>query len=321
MKHTAYTFLAQGAFAAIALACANASASDRLVLPNGEILVGSLVSQNDEAIVFKSDSFGTISLPASSGAKVEPGAPESAEPAAQTPGWVAAQTPPPPPPPVPDPKAQWERSIEAGYSFQARGQNLDSQTAYIRAEIIRKLGNNSIQIYGKYLYGEQDGAQNADKLDAGVNLRYGFSRFMLVRNDFSYSFDRLKELSNQFEDVLGLSFYLIDGEKFKLHIGPGIASQYAEPELGRNGWKFLVNVSQNLFWAISDNVSFVQDSSYLFDPKDWTNYRLRLNCALKCMVSGNVSVNLRYEYEFEAIRPVAEGRSDHRVYTTLGYKF
>jgi len=32
-------------------------------------------------------------------------------------------------------------------------------------------------------------------------------------------------------------------------------------------------------------------------------------------------VNLRYEHEFEALRPVANGRSDHRIFTTPGHTF
>jgi len=35
-------------------------------------------------------------------------------------------------------------------------------------------------------------------------------------------------------------------------------------------------------------------------------------------VTYSVSVNLRYEYEFEAIRPILSDRSAHRVFTTLG---
>jgi putative salt-induced outer membrane protein YdiY len=203
----------------------------------------------------------------------------------------------------------------------ARGDDLQGQTAYLRIDVIRKQGANSLQLYGKYLFGEQNDVNSANKLEAGIKLRHGFSRVIMVRNDFSYSYDRLKELSNQFEDVLGLSFVLLEGKTYRLKLGPGIAAQYSEPKNEENGWELLGDVAEEFSWDLRDGVNFSQSTTYLYDPKNLDDYRFRFFSVLKCMLTSNVSVNLRYEYEFEALRAVANGRSDHRVYTTLGYKF
>jgi hypothetical protein len=114
---------------------------------------------------------------------------------------------------------------------------------------------------------------------------------------------------------------LHDSRPSQAAAGPGIAVQYAEPKKGENGFKYLGDVSEEFQWLLSQDVTFSQSMSYLYDPKNWNDYRLRLFSTLSCKLVGNASINLRYEYEYEALRPVAEGRSDHRVYTTLGYKF
>ncbi len=323
------TIVAVAFSASLLFACHSASAADRLRLPNGETLLGSLVAEDAEGYLFRSDSFGELRVPKASAAVLERDVNASASPEERQPGWVAAAPAPLPPPPAkaaaPAPKkaekSKWERNLEAGYSFQARGDDLQGQTAYLRTDITRRDGDNSLQFYGKYLFGEQNDVNSANKLEAGVKLRQGFTRYVQIRNDFSYSYDRLKELSNQFEDIFGLNFRLINTERLMFRIGPGIAVQYAEPKLGENGWELLGDVSQEFTWKLSDGVDFSQSASYLYDPRDLSDYRFRFFSVLKCRLMGNASVNLRYEYEFEALRAIAQGRSDHRVFTTLGYRF
>jgi len=312
------------------LALPRVDAADRLTLPNGEVLLGSLVAETDDAYLFHSDSFGDLKVLKAVQPLLERDANATAAPQEHQPGWAAATPAPVPPPPVakseppPPPKKEkgcWERSVEAGYSFQARGEDLQRQSTYLRAEITRKSGDNSLQLYGKYLFGEQNDENNANMLEAGFRIRQGLVEVVQFRNDFSYSYDRLKELSNQFENIAGITVRLIDSSAFKLRVGPGFAVQYAEPKLGENGFKYLGDVSEEFQWILTQDVTFSQSASYLYDPKNWNDYRLRLFSTLSCKLVGNASINLRYEYEYEALRPVAEGRSDHRVYTTLGYKF
>ena len=54
----------------------------------------------------------------------------------------------------------------------------------------------------------------------------------------------------------------------------------------------------------------------------FTSYDLDVHLTpASAAISAHATLNLRYEYEFEALRPVANGRTDNRVFTTLGYTF
>lgn len=305
----------------------------RLELANGEVLVGALVAEEDAVIVFRSQTWGEVRVP-KPGTHLSVLAAESAEPVAQAPGWVKAQPvnaePAAPaaapvnaaiPAAAPEPRAKWRRSLEAGYTYQSTGNLVSTHSTYVRAEITRETKTGLAGLEGRYLYGEQNSVRNTDKAEAAFRIREKIKDRLNVRNSFSYSYDNLKDLSNQFEEVLGLSYEVFNTPKLRYAIGPGIAVQYSEPALGQDGFKYLGDVSHEFKWQIVPRVSISNISSVLFRPDQLEDHRFRSNSVLSGQITESVSVNLRYEYEYEAIRPVASGRSDNRVFTTLGYVF
>ncbi len=308
----------------------------RLELANGEVLVGELVSDDDAVIVFRSQTWGELRVP-KGGAHLAVIAAPSAEPASQAPGWAkvapaaapvsAPGAPSPgsvvagtPTKPAPSP-VKWKKALEAGYNYQSRGSLVSTTSTYMRAEVTRTTPTGLASLDGRYLYGEQNSQRNTDKLDVNFKLREQFSARLDVRNDLSYGYDYLKDLSHQLQDVLGLSYMVFNTPRMHYSIGPGLAAQYAQAAKGDDGLKLLGNVSHEFFWKIVDRVTFKNNTTYLFSPQDTQDYRLQSNSVLSGQVTEKVSVNLRYEYEFEALLPVASGRSDHRVFTTLGYTF
>jgi putative salt-induced outer membrane protein YdiY len=346
---TAFAFLVAGH----CLATDNPVLLQKLELPNGEVLIGTLKSEDDAVYVFVSQSLGEVRV-LKKNAHLAPAAHAKAEMAEQPPIWAQAskapgatassdapksETPPPAAPtpaksstasasPVPAkavvppaPPVKWKRSFEAGYSYQASGDLVSQTSTYIRAEIVSEMPTGLIDILARYLYGSQNAVRNTDKLDSGIKLHYNFADRVLIRNDFTYSYDHLKQLSNEFEENAGLSFILIDHHGFKYSVGPGVAVQYAEDALNQNGYKVLGDISQDLSWKLSSRVTLSNTASYLYKPGYWADYRLRAYSVLTGKITEQTTVNLRYEYEFEALRSVANGRSDHRVFTTLGYTF
>ena len=302
----------------------------KLELANGEVLVGELMSDDEAVIVFRSQTWGELRVP-KGGTHLTVIAAASAEPASQAPGWVKVQpaassvsaTPSSGPVAVKSaqPEVKWKKSLEAGYNYQSRGSLVSTTSTYVRAELSRTTPTGLVSLDGRYLYGEQNSARNTDKLDLNFKLREQFRGRLDIRNDLSYGYDYLKELSHEFQDVLGVTYTVFKTPRIYYMIGPGFAVQYAEPKLGDSGVKYLGDIFHEFFWKIIDRVTFKNTASYLFSPEDIQDYRLRVNSVLSGQITENVSVNLRYEYEFEAIRPVADGRSDHRIFTTLGYTF
>jgi putative salt-induced outer membrane protein YdiY len=55
-------------------------------------------------------------------------------------------------------------------------------------------------------------------------------------------------------------------------------------------------------------------------PRDG-NYRLRFNAALQSKVTKQMSVNLRYEYDYDRSIAESELRADSRLTTSLGYSW
>lgn len=307
----------------------------RLELANGEVLVGTLVAEEAEVIVFHSQTWGEVRVP-KAGSHMTVIAATSAEPVAQAPGWVKAQpetpadaAPAPAPPPVaavvpavaPPPKAKWKKTIEVGYTYQSTGSLVSTQSTYVRAEVSRETSTGLSSLEGRYLYGEQNSVRNTDKAEVAFRVREKLKDRWNLRNALSYSYDNLKDLSNQCEEVFGVNYEVFKTPRFFYAIGPGLAVQYVETPTGQDGLKYLGDVSHELKWQIIPRISFSNNSSVLFRPDQIEDHRFRSNSILSGQITENVSVNLRYEYEYEAIRPVASGRSDHRVFTTLGYVF
>ncbi|HSH96124.1 MAG TPA: DUF481 domain-containing protein [Roseimicrobium sp.] len=307
----------------------------RLQLPNGEVLVGEVVAEEDAVIVFRSQTWGELRVP-KAGTHLDVIAATSAEPVAQAPGWVKVQPAPAPvsaPAPVvtpgpapaaavpPPPAVKWKKSIEAGYTYQSRGNLVSTNSTYARGEVSRETSTGLASLSACYLYGDQNSVRNTDKLDVNFKVREQFRGRLDTRNDLSYSYDYLKDVAHQFQDVLGLSYTIFKTERMRYSIGPGIAVQYAQAAQGDTGVRVLGNVSHEFFWQIVDRVTFQNNTAYLCSFQDTRDYRLQSSSVLSGQITEHVSVNLRYEYEFEAILPVASGRSDHRVFTTLGYTF
>jgi putative salt-induced outer membrane protein YdiY len=218
-------------------------------------------------------------------------------------------------------RAKWKRSFEAGYSYQARGNQVADTSTYIRGEITRELPTSFIALRARYLFGSQNGMRNTDKFECGLKIHGDYGNWIVLRNDFTYGYDRLKQLSNQFEENAGFNVILWKGHRFRYSVGPGIAVQYTETMDDMNSYQMLGDFSQEFSWQICERVKLTSTASYLYQPKNWADYRLRVYSALIGQLSEHATINVRYEYEFEALRPVTDGRSDNRVFTTLGYTF
>jgi putative salt-induced outer membrane protein YdiY len=234
---------------------------------------------------------------------------------AATPVVVAPSTP------ITVSRVKWRRKIEGGYNYQAAGSNVATHSMFARGEISRSTPSGSNLIDARYYYGSQNSIRNNDRLSITLKSRETLLKRIEFRNDLSYGYDYLKALSHQFEDVFGLTFVVFDKSRFRYAIGPGLGVQYAEPALGGTGFKVVGDITHDVRWQLTEQISLNNRCSYLYEPGNLTDYRLRSDSVLSASVAKGVSVNLRYEYEYEAIRSVVAGRSDHRVFTTLGYEF
>lgn len=314
---------------------------------DGEVFRGVLVQANEQRLVLRSKAAGEIVFVPT---EVVCTPPPLLDPATSPPAWAAAE-PAPAPAPVPAaptaPEAKravepapvtpapavpaaaapalapgaWTRSIEAGYAFQTA--TVSKRDVYLRAEATYQ-ATDRYRYRGlvKYIYGEQSGQRNSDRVEANASLNHDLAKRWIFRGDLNYRNDQLRDLDLETSGFLGLQYVLFRHPKFRLSLGPGAGFRYRETDAGLlEGTRFNTDFVEDATWTITDRISVVHNFHFLYDTAEPEAYRVRNNAALSARVSEHVRVNLRYEHDFDRARPVGPSRVDQRLFTTLGFEF
>jgi hypothetical protein len=287
---------------------------ERLRLPSGEVLVGIVVGEEADTLVFRSDGLGTVRVARTPDLIREPfplhetPALSPAVPSPRTERTLASSSPP---------AAQWTRKLEAGLSLHERGEAVSAYAALVRGEVRRKEGPNDFAARLRYLVGVLNDERSEDRLEASLSLRHHAWERFLLRSDLSYRFDRVRRISNDLEATIGVEARWWKGPRLEVWMGPGLTLSYSEPKLGENGYLWLGDLSSRLNLQLGPRLRFEHRGTYLVRFDDLGDYRLRLHESLRAQVSENLNLGLRYEYDYESTRPVADGRSEHRVFTTV----
>lgn len=292
-----------------------------LEFPNGEVLRGTLLGTEREQWRFLSDSLGEITV-SFARAKLRPAQPSAPaldpSSATTTPAPVVIQ------PSVPA-KAQkatvspWRRKLEAGYSLQSS--SAVRNDIYFRAELERVRNDYTYRLFGKYLYGRQDGVRYVDRIESGLLVRHTFSDRLIVRHDLTYQNDRLRLLDADALAITGLGYRLVRQPKFTFTAGPGLGVRYREVDFARSGFSLSGDFSTEAAWKPTDRFRFTHTASILAEVGRAAEFRLLSQAVATSMLTRDLSFNVRYEYEFDRGRPVRGGRIDQRVFSTLGYAF
>jgi putative salt-induced outer membrane protein YdiY len=292
-----------------------------LEFKNGEVLRGTLMPSNDGLWHFRSENLGEITVPIERAtvrempvaAAVEPAPSVSPAPAGAPVARPAAA------PPVTVVTTPWKRSLEAGYALQSS--RVNKSDAYLRAELFRVNDRYSYRFFGKYLYGQQGGVRSVDKFEGGLLIRHNFADRLLLRQDFTYQNDRLRLLDADALALSGVSYRFVRAKTLTLSAGPGVGVRYREVELARRGFTLNGDFTTEAVWTPAPRIRVTQTTALLAEYGRINEYRLVANSVASGLLTDAVSINLRYEYEFDHGRPVTAGRIDQRVFTTLGYTF
>ncbi len=295
---------------------------------DGEVFRGELVQADATRLVLRSKAAGELSFAT---ADVICTPPPLLDAAVAPPAWVAATPPPvaPEPTPVPPvappvaaaPAGKWRRSAEAGYSFQES--TVSKRDVYLRAEATYE-ASDRYRYNGlvKYIYGEQEGEKNSDRLEANAALRHDLAKRWVFRGDLGYRNDHLRDLDLETTGFLGVQYLLFRHPRFRISLGPGAGFRYRETDAGLlEGTRFNLDFVEDLTWTMTERISLTQGASFLYDTAEPEAYRVRNNVALGARLTDHLRANLRYEYEFDRARPVGPSRVDQRLFTTLGVEF
>ncbi len=318
---------------AIAVSLLSVAQGATWVLANGDRLNGQLVRETATAIEIEHPQLGRISLPksglqgsvtdavaAAAAAKTDslpstPTTASSSKPAAARPNWT--------------------RQIEVGFVMQEGAKSTRDLNA--RAQVEGRWRGNSVRSTLKMTRAESEGRVTRDRDEADLRLRRDFNRRTFAQALTTYSSDDIRRIDLSLEQQIGGGYRLVDGERQKMNVGLGAVVQRFERDGYEEQTALLGSAFQDYAFSWNDRFKITQESSVQFADRAPViarntgsapatlnapangNYRFKFNTALSSKMTQQISLNLRFEYDFD--RSIAEPdlRADTRLTTSLGY--
>ncbi|MBI2514211.1 MAG: DUF481 domain-containing protein [Opitutae bacterium] len=298
------------------------------VLANGDRLTGTLVRETDAELEIRHDQLGTLTIPRTALAPLV--SPSTAAAIAKVPtapaGTPAAKSDKVIP--------KWTRQIELGYATQDGAKTKTDLTARFSIEGHDKR-SNSYRATATAQRSEAQGVITADRQVADFRWRHDFNKRLFTQSLTTYSSDDLKQINYSVEQQLGGGYKLIDASRQQVNVGLGAVVQ----RLSRDGYEdytaLLGSAFQDYSLQFNNRLKLTQEatvfiadspnmsarggrSTVAFAPSDG-NYRVKFNAALQSRMTDRISLNLRYELDYDHSIPDPTYRSDSRLTSSLGY--
>jgi putative salt-induced outer membrane protein YdiY len=316
-------------------ACAS-SLADVLVTRSGEKLVGTVVEERADEVVFESDAFGRLyvererilslersgapaAAPAEASAAVPApaqetaAAPAPAEPASATLAFLARI----------NPLKGWKSSLHVGFVAR-RGDDSDNDlNVRFRSERTTATGNDH-RIQARYYYAEDVFADDLrvgtdDQLTADYRYRHGLTDHFFVQSDSRYYQDAIKQMDHEVTQTVGIG-YRTSRERWNLSFTPAAGVQWRELA-GEESTHAVVGLYQSFDVALSQTLKVRQDFDYLVavdDAEDWSS---RFGLELTQKISAAWSLALRYDLTYDSIVGKDASEDQQRLAFTLGVDF
>lgn len=230
----------------------------------------------------------------------------------------------------------WEGKLEFGLR-QQQGRR-DIFAIDIRGSAERTIGENDLRANARLLYGEQDGQVNNDRYDASLQWRRELGERTFAQSLTSYFQDDLKDINRNWEQNLGAGIRLLDKKEHVVNLGAGLTGQYREAVLAESGFFTLVEVFQDYTYQFNKRITLRQNAQAQYSPEGGTrflsvsnqpsatvgeadNYKIRFNTVLQGRLTRKLSMNLRFEYEYDNAVTPKSARIDQRIISSIGYAF
>ncbi len=322
---------------ALFLSIPQTTSAAELHFNNGDKLSGEVIRRTDGKIYFRSQVLGDLVVAESEAAILE---------SPEIPADSLVGLPPvieqvrlrdadiPRPAPKTPPMRKWRGKVEFGLNNQT-GRN-ETTTINLRGETQLTKANNDYRLNARYLYGESFSRITTDRRDASFRWRRELSDKIFAQTNTSYFSDRVAKVDLNAEQNLGMGYKFLQGERNKASVGGGLTLQYREAAGFENGTSVFGEFFQDYSHKINGRLTFSQDLNALFSPDSGTrtvltnlasireeadNYKVRFNSTVQGKITERVSLNLRYEYEYDNAILNRNNRTDQRVSSSLGYSF
>jgi putative salt-induced outer membrane protein YdiY len=299
--------------------------AENWVLANGDRLTGELVAETPAYLEIKHPQLGLLKVPrealkAADPKKAARPEPEAVELAVTTEVKTALK-----------PEASpWKRQLEFGYSQQSGAK--EKQDLSLRLQLDGKRGANTFRSTAKLLQSEVDGVTGTDRREADFRWRYDINKRLFTQALTNYAEDSVRKIDLSLEQQVGGGYRLVDTPRHKVNVGLGAVLQYLDRVGTANQMAFLGSFFQDYAYQLNSRVKLMQESTFMISDTGTLNvrngvanapaegsYRLKFNTGLQSKVTDRMSLNLRFDYDYD--RSILESglRADQRLTTSLGY--
>jgi hypothetical protein len=327
--------------AALALACLVAAAgarADELRTHSGETLVGKVLEEKDDFVIFESAAFGRMTVPrgAISSLSVTPvpletqPLPEEREAAAQVAaeqqearqqaereavlstdavGRFLARI---------NPLKGWKTRLGLGFIARRGSEDNDNDfTLRFQSERETETGDEH-KLEARYYYAEDvlvDKTRTAtdELLTGSYRYRHPLSDAFFFQARTGYYRDAIKELDHELTQTFGVGLRT-QRERWSLSFTPAAGVQWRQVA-GEETTKFVVGFFQELGFDITQTLKLGQTLDYLTAVDDRNDYSARFGVDLNQKLGAAWSVGLRYEYNYDSV--VGRGASEEQERLTL----
>ena len=301
------------------------------LLANGDRLTGELVGEDPQFIEVQHPQLGRLKVP-----RTALRAPD----AAVSPAAVAAKAPAATPAVAaeakadlkPQPAHNWKRQFELGYAQQSGAK--EKQDLSIRMQLDGRKGENTFRATGRLLRSEADGVVGTDRREGDFRWRYDIDKRLFAQTLTTYVEDNVRQIDLSMEQQFGGGYRIVDTERHKVNVGLGAVVQYLQRRTTEDQRALLGSFFQDYAYQWNSHFKLVQESSFMVSNTGALSihgglgtpattpegsYRVKFNTGLQSKVTDHMSLNMRFEYDYDRAVIEPELRTDQRLTTSLGY--
>ncbi|WP_309384493.1 DUF481 domain-containing protein [Cerasicoccus frondis] len=333
------------------LAICSLASADTLVLNNGDRITGSLISQGDGVITFRSDLLGELSVPDTNATVELPEAapPSTAEAAAAVNATTAStKAPKKKEEPMSEKKQEevnmvtqsildaqswmdenvipegWSGKLSFGFSYLESNTDTTAINFDLNGKKDAAPHHYAYDIYYQYSRQTQTNGgvnKNQDQYGAEFEYDYDISELMFLNTSLSYLRNQVKDIRHQADLDIGLGFHVINNEDMTLDIIPAYTLQYKDAEGVSQKWYNLATLKESYVYHFSEIVRFEQTAYGSIEPGDTNNYQYGFTAALISKLADWVEASLAYELTYDNTVGTGGVKKEQQIIAGIGIPY
>lgn len=226
---------------------------------------------------------------------------------------------------------KWKRQVDVGYVQQAGAR--ERQDLSVRMQLDGKHDENTYRATARLLQAETDNLTVTDRREADFRWRYDINKRLFTQALTTYVEDGVRKIDLSLEQQVGGGYRIVDGSRHKANVGLGAVAQYLDRENTEAQTTLLGSFFQDYAYEVNSRLKLTQESSFMYsDTGALTSragtqlsaptagsYRLKFNTGMQSKVTDRMSLNVRFEYDYDRSVLDSDLRTDQRFTTSLGY--